>query len=106
MPLKQAMLMEIATRGKFYQSVHCAESIDHGSGNFTRKVIRHITHKYKIFIYKISAYRPQSNGSIECSHHVLLISETMVTKTELEQIRNIWRIILAFTKERNTQRMN
>jgi len=33
--------------------------------------MRHIAHKYKISTYKTSAYRPQSNGSIERSHHVL-----------------------------------
>jgi len=34
--------------------------------------MRHIERKYKISIYKITAYRSQSNRSIELSHHVLM----------------------------------
>jgi len=34
--------------------------------------MRHVSHKYKISTYKTSAYRPQSNGSIERSHLVLI----------------------------------
>jgi len=51
--------------------------------------MRHIVRKYKMFMYKIMAYRPQSNGSIEHSHYVLMESKTMITKIKkLKQICN------------------
>jgi len=34
--------------------------------------MHYIARKYKISIYKTIAYRPQSNGSIERFHHVLM----------------------------------
>jgi len=45
--------------------------ITNQGSNFINKVMRHVARKYKIFMYKTTAYRPQSNGSIEHSHHVL-----------------------------------
>ncbi|KAH0944429.1 hypothetical protein HN011_002883, partial [Eciton burchellii] len=42
------------------------------SSNFISSVMRHVARKYKIFMYKTTAYRPQSNESIELSHHVLM----------------------------------
>jgi hypothetical protein len=34
--------------------------------------MRHIARKYKISMHKMTAYRSQSNGLIEYSHHVLM----------------------------------
>jgi len=45
--------------------------IDQGP-NFISNVMHYIARKYKISIYKTIAYRPHSNGSIECFHHVLM----------------------------------
>jgi hypothetical protein len=43
---------------------------DQGS-HFLNSLMRNIAKKFKIKHYKTTAYRPQANGSIERSHHVL-----------------------------------
>lgn len=44
--------------------------------------MRNLTRKFKITHYKTTAYHPQSNGSIERSHHVLM--EYLKTQVERE----------------------
>lgn len=39
--------------------------------NFCSSLLKHVARKYRIKQYKTTAYYPQSNGSIERSHHVL-----------------------------------
>lgn len=43
---------------------------DQGS-HFINNLMRNIARRFKIKTYLTTAYRPQSNGSIERSHHVL-----------------------------------
>lgn len=43
---------------------------DQGS-NFLSALMKHVAKKFKIKQYKTTSYHPQSNGSIERSHHVL-----------------------------------
>jgi hypothetical protein len=74
-PLKQATSSEIAEAivEKFINS-HTAPKAwitDQGS-NFISSVMRHVARRYKISMYKTTAYRPHSNGYIERSHHVLM----------------------------------
>jgi len=43
--------------------------------------IRNLTKKFNIKQYKTTAYHPQSNGSLERSHHVLIeYLKTQITK--------------------------
>jgi len=72
-PLKQATSSEIADAlvEKFINPYTASKAwiTDQGS-NFISSVMRRIARKYKISMYKTTAYR--SNGSIERSHHVLM----------------------------------
>jgi len=73
-PLKQATSAEIAKAlvEKFINLYIAPKAWITDQGlHFVSKVMHHIIHKYKIFTYKTSAYRPQSNGSIERFHHIL-----------------------------------
>ncbi|KAH0948046.1 hypothetical protein HN011_006395 [Eciton burchellii] len=74
-PLKQATSSKIAEAlvNKFINPYTAPKAwITDQDLNFISSVMRHIAHKYKISMYKTTVYRPQSNGSIEHSHHVLM----------------------------------
>lgn len=47
-------------------------------------MMKAIARKFRILHYKTTAYRPQSNGSIERSHHVLweYLKQIIKDKTE------------------------
>jgi transposase InsO family protein len=55
---------------------------DQGS-NFLSAFIRNLTRKFNIQHYKTTAYHPQSNASLERSHHVLM--EYLRTQVEKEE---------------------
>ncbi|KAG5327865.1 POL4 protein, partial [Pseudoatta argentina] len=72
-PLKQTTAIDVASA--FVSDFICvyvpkAILIDQGS-NFLSALMRVIAHKFHIMQFKTTAYHPQSNGSIERSHHVL-----------------------------------
>ncbi|XP_026830978.1 uncharacterized protein LOC113563519, partial [Ooceraea biroi] len=73
-PLKHATAVDIAEA--FVSEFVCiygapqALLTDQGT-NFVSSLMRNIARKFRITQYKTTAYRPQSNGSIERSHHVL-----------------------------------
>ena len=52
--------------------------------NFLSALMRCLTKKFNIQHFKTTAYRPQSNGSIERSHHVLI----EYLKTQIQKERN------------------
>lgn len=73
-PLRQANAIHVADA--FTNELICvfgapkAILTDQGS-HFLNSLMRNIANKFKIKHFKTTAYRPQSNGSIERSHHVL-----------------------------------
>ena len=73
-PLKQATAIDVATA--FVNEFICiygapkALLTDQGS-NFLSALMRAVARKFRISQCKTTAYHPQSNGSIERSHHVL-----------------------------------
>lgn len=73
-PLKQATAIDIAEAftNEFICTYGAPQAIltDQGA-NFISSLMRGIARKFRITQYRTSAYRPQSNGSIERSHHVL-----------------------------------
>ena len=73
-PLKQASAINIADnlikKSICIYDAPKAVLTDQGS-NFVNKLIQAVAKKFKIKLFKTTAYRPQSNGSIERSHHVL-----------------------------------
>lgn len=52
--------------------------------NFLSSLMKNLARKFKIQQYKTTAYHPQSNGSIERSHHVL----TEYLKTQIDKETN------------------
>ncbi|KAH0944442.1 hypothetical protein HN011_009613 [Eciton burchellii] len=75
-PFKQATSSEIAEAlvEKFinpYTAPYKAWITDQGS-NFISSMMHHVARKYKISMYETTTNRPQSNGSIERYHHVLM----------------------------------
>lgn len=73
-PLKEATAINIANAfiNEFICSYGAPKAIltDQGS-HFLNSLMRNIARRFKISHYHTTAYRPQSNGSIERSHHVL-----------------------------------
>jgi len=74
--LKQAIQAEIteALVEKFIDPKYTAPKawITDQNPNFISNVMRYVAYRYKISIYKTPTYWPQSNKSIERSHHVLI----------------------------------
>lgn len=73
-PLKHAAALDIADA--FVNDVICIFGAPNGiltdqGSHFINNLIRNIARKFKIAHFHTTAYRPQSNGSIERSHHVL-----------------------------------
>jgi transposase InsO family protein len=73
-PLKQASAIDVADAfAKEFICIYGAPRAwltDQGT-HFLNALMRNIAKKFRITRYQTTAYRPQSNGSIERSHHVL-----------------------------------
>lgn len=90
-PLKNAAAIDIADA--FVNEFICiygapkALLTDQGA-NFTSSLMKNVARKFRIQRYKTTAYRPQSNGSLERSHHVLweYLKQYVNKNTEWDQI--------------------
>ncbi|XP_011859426.1 PREDICTED: uncharacterized protein LOC105556922 [Vollenhovia emeryi] len=86
-PLKEATSLTIADAfTKHFICIYGAPKAiltDQGS-NFLTSLMKNLAKKFKITHFKTTAYHPQSNGSIERSHHVL----TEYLKTQINKDSN------------------
>lgn len=82
-PLREATSLTIADAfTKEFICIYgapCAILTDQGT-NFLSALMRQLTKKFNIQRFKTTAYHPQSNGSLERSHHVL----TEYLKTQID----------------------
>lgn len=85
-PLKEATSLSIADAfTKRFICIYGAPKAlltDQGA-NFLSSLMKNLTKKFNIQHYKTTAYHPQSNGSIERSHHVLM--EYLRTQVDREE---------------------
>ncbi|XP_011686344.1 PREDICTED: uncharacterized protein LOC105449050 [Wasmannia auropunctata] len=85
-PLREATSLSIADA--FTKNFICVYSApktiltDQGT-NFLSALMRNLTKKFNIQHFKTTAYHPQSNGSLERSHHVLM--EYLKTQVDKEE---------------------
>lgn len=101
-PLKEASSLSIADAfvKKFICTYGAPKIVltDQGA-NFLSSLIRNLTRKFNIQHLKTTAYHPQSNGSIERSHHVLM--EYLRTQVDKEDNWNEYIELAIFSYNTN-----